>query len=137
MDRYAKLLKDKGLKATFQRMTILSVIDRLGHASIDEIYENVLKSHPTLSLATVYKNIVSMVENNVLVEVPISGQKSKYEIKKDEHLHLICIECGDILDRELDKSIVAKTSQIAKESSFTLDEQQVNLYGICPKCQKR
>ena len=137
MENYVDLLKDNNLKATFQRMTILSVIESMGHATIDDIYETVLKSHPTLSLATVYKNIITMVEKGVLVEVPISGKKSKYELKKHEHIHLICTECGDVIDKNLDDTIIEDTKEIAKNSSFKLKGQQVNLYGICQKCQKR
>ncbi|WP_457606281.1 Fur family transcriptional regulator [Nitratifractor sp.] len=136
MTNYAELLKQHGLKATFQRMTILSVIYDLGHATVDEIYENVLKSHPTLSLATVYKNIVTMVDQGVLVEVPISGRKSKYELKKDEHLHLICTECGSVTDRQLDSVISEDTSKIAENSSFELRGRQVNLYGVCADCRQ-
>ncbi|WP_292662684.1 transcriptional repressor [Nitratifractor sp.] len=135
MTGYAELLKEKGLKATFQRMTILSVIDRMGHASVDEIYESVLESHPTLSLATVYKNIVAMVGKGVLVEVPISGRKSKYELKKTEHMHLICTKCGRVDDRPLDDVIGEDTRKIAENSSFELKGRQVNLYGVCAECR--
>ncbi|WP_456392883.1 Fur family transcriptional regulator [Nitratifractor sp.] len=135
MENFAQLLKEHGLKATFQRMTILSSIHELGHANVDEIYEKVRLSHPTLSLATVYKNIVTMVEEGVLVEVPIAGMKSKYELKKDEHLHLICVECGSVMDKELDSHLAEDTQKVAQRSSFALKERQMNLYGVCDKCQ--
>jgi Fur family peroxide stress response transcriptional regulator len=132
---YAEILKNHGLKATFQRMTILSAIDRMGHANVDEIYEEVRQSHPTLSLATVYKNIITMVEQGVLVEVPIVGKKSKYELKKTEHLHLICTECGSVRDQALDTVLAQDTDKVAQDSSFALKERQLNLYGICHECQ--
>jgi Fur family ferric uptake transcriptional regulator/Fur family peroxide stress response transcriptional regulator len=135
MKNYAELLKKHGLKATFQRMTILSAIHDLGHANVDEIYAKVLETHPTLSLATVYKNIITMVEEGVLVEVPIAGKKSKYELKKEEHLHLVCVECGSVVDREMDQVIAQDTEAIAQHSSFKLTERQMNLYGVCDKCQ--
>jgi Fur family ferric uptake transcriptional regulator/Fur family peroxide stress response transcriptional regulator len=135
MKNYAELLKKHGLKATFQRMTILAGIDELGHANVDEIYSKVLETHPTLSLATVYKNIVTMVEEGVLVEVPIAGKKSKYELKKEEHLHLVCVECGSVVDRELDPILEEDTLNVAKNSSFALKARQLNLYGVCDKCQ--
>ncbi len=135
MNDYAQLLKDFELKATFQRMTILSVIDKLGHANVDEIYESVKESHPTLSLATVYKNIITMVEKSVLVEVPIVGEKSKFELKKREHLHLICVRCNHVYDQDLDENLIGNMLDIATNSSFALKERQLNLYGICKSCQ--
>ena len=135
MKNYAELLKEHGLKATFQRMTILSAIDMMGHANVDEIYGKVLESHPTLSLATVYKNIITMVEQGVLVEVPIAGKKSKYELKKEEHLHLVCVECGSVVDHDMDPVLEEDTRKVAQNSSFALKERQLNLYGVCDKCQ--
>ena len=135
MKNYAEILKEHGLKATFQRMTILAAIDRMGHANVDEIYEEVRRSHPTLSLATVYKNIVTMVEQGVLVEVPIVGKKSKFELKKSEHLHLVCTECGSVRDHALDEILAEDTSKVARKSSFVLKERQLNLYGVCSDCQ--
>jgi len=137
MTNFAQLLKEHDLKATFQRMTILSVIEEWGHMNVDEIYAEVLKSHPTLSLATVYKNIVTMVERDVLVEVPISGQKSKYEVRKHEHLHLICRQCGSVMDQDIDDVLVEDTRRVAQKSAFALEDRQVNLYGVCAACQEQ
>jgi len=135
MTRYVTLLKEHGLKATFQRITILETIDHHGHMNVDEIYEAVRRSHPALSLATVYKNIVTMVEKGVLVEVPISGHKSKYEIRKEAHVHLICRECGSVVDHPFDETLKRGTGSIAQKSAFALEEQQVSLYGVCAACR--
>ena len=136
MTSFAQLLKEHELKATFQRMTILSVIEREGHLDVDEIYAQVREAHPTLSLATVYKNIITMVERGVLIEVPISGHKSKYEIRKHEHVHLICQECGAVMDQPIDDVLIEETLTIAKHRAFALENRQVNLYGVCARCQE-
>jgi len=130
---YALLLKDNGLKSTFQRTHILENIDALGHSSIEIIYDKITQIHPSLSLATVYKNILLMVKKGVLIEVPILGQKSKYELYKEEHIHLICTQCGKVEDKTYteDKSIFTK---LAKKENFKLNSQQINLYGICQAC---
>ena len=135
MTDYANILKENGLKVTFQRVTILEHIENNGHMSIDAIYEEVIKLHPSLSLATVYKNIILMVENSVLVEVPIAGKKSKYELAKDDHIHLVCTECGDVEDKERDINADTIFSTITKKENFSLSKQQINLYGVCKKCQ--
>ena len=136
MTDYAILLKKNGLKATFQRMNILDSIESHGHMSIDAIYEEVVKTHPSLSLATVYKNIILMVENGVLVEVPINGQKSKYELSKSDHIHLVCIECGEVEDKPHNANIDDIFSFMTREQNFILSKQQINLYGICLNCQQ-
>ena len=136
MTDYAKLLKASELKATFQRMNILESIEKNGHMSIDSIYEEVVKTYPSLSLATVYKNIILMVEKGVLVEVPITGKKPKYELVKDDHIHLVCTECGEVEDRPHNINADALFSSMTKEENFSLSKQQINLYGVCAHCQE-
>ena len=132
---YAHMLKESGLKATFQRMNILSVVDTHGHMSVDDIYAEVSKVHPSLSLATIYKNIILMMEKGVLVEVPIVGRKSKYELSKADHMHLICTECGDVEDKMCLDETDEIFHRLTDEEHFRLNKRQVNLYGVCEACQ--
>ena len=136
MTDYANLLKDNGLKATFQRMNILESIENNGHMSIDSIYEEVVKTHPSLSLATVYKNIILMVEKGVLVEVPITGKKSKYELVKEDHIHLVCTECGEVEDKPHMQETDTLLHTLTSNEHFKLQKQQINLYGVCSHCQE-
>jgi Fe2+ or Zn2+ uptake regulation protein len=135
MKDYATLLKASELKATFQRMNILESIENHGHMSIDAIYDEVVKRHPSLSLATVYKNIILMVEKGVLVEVPITGKKPKYELLKEDHIHLVCTECGEVEDKPGMAETDTLLHSLTNDEHFKLEKQQINLYGICEKCQ--
>jgi Fur family ferric uptake transcriptional regulator/Fur family peroxide stress response transcriptional regulator len=133
MTNYISLLKENDLKATIQRTSILESIDDAGHINIDDIYDNVKKQYPTLSLATIYKNIIVMQENNVIVEVPMNGEKSKYELKKEEHMHLICESCGYIMDT----AITSQTKEVLVIENFQVKSSQINLFGLCQKCQSK
>ena len=132
MTNYISLLKENDLKATIQRTSILKSIDQAGHINIDDIYEDVKEQYPTLSLATIYKNIILMQQNDVIIEVPMNGEKSKFELKKDDHIHLICQGCGEIQD----KQITQKAHDALVIENFQLNSSQINLYGLCQKCQK-
>ncbi len=63
------------LKATVQSTAILKSINDAGHINIDGIYSSIRSQYPTISLATVYKNIVIMLEHGVILEVPIPSRK--------------------------------------------------------------
>ncbi|MFK5977052.1 MAG: transcriptional repressor [Sulfurovum sp.] len=134
MSDHTILLQNSELKATFQRINILENIAKFGHISIDDIYVEVIKIHPSLSLATVYKNIVLMIEKGILVEVPITGQKSKYEIKKENHIHLICNKCREVVDKPYSTITDDIFSNFTKEDNFSILKKQINLYGICSSC---
>ncbi len=135
MTDFISILKENGLKATFQRMHILEVIGMCGHKDVDEIYEQVVKTHPSISLATVYKNILIMTQNGVLVEVPIVGKKAKFEIKKDNHIHFICQNCSSVVDKYfevVDENVLA---DFLSQDSFTPLYHEINIYGVCSNCK--
>jgi Fur family ferric uptake transcriptional regulator/Fur family peroxide stress response transcriptional regulator len=136
MSIYTALLKENNLKSTFQRIYTLEVIDRNGHISIDDIYEEVIKIHPSLSLATIYKNIVLMVQKGVVVEVPIAGKKSKYELSKADHIHLVCTQCGEVTDKPCINNNSNILQELTNEEHFKLNKRQINLYGVCKNCQE-
>ncbi len=71
---FEKILKQNNLKITPQRMAILKEIEKNGHISIEEIYENIKETHPSMSLATIYKNLTSMQEARIIVEVKLPNQ---------------------------------------------------------------
>jgi Fe2+ or Zn2+ uptake regulation protein len=129
------LLKEYNLKATPQRLEILSAIESLGHANIDEVYEVTKKRQSTISLATVYKNITALLEKNLLKEVALNNFKSKYEISKHSHSHLVCKECGSVVDVDLNDSICQSSKAMAKDNLFDFKELELNIYGVCSKCK--
>ena len=136
MTDYVTLLKENDLKATFQRINILDVIDKHGHMSVEDIYEEIIKVHPSISLATIYKNIILMVEKGVLVEVPIAGKKPKYELAKRDHIHLVCTECGNVEDKPCIEATDKVFTELSSKEHFKLNKRQVNLYGVCAFCRE-
>ena len=76
-----------------------------------------------------------MVEKGVLVEVPITGEKAKYELTKADHIHLVCTKCGEVEDRPHNVDADALFSSMTQSENFTLSKQQINLYGVCSHCQ--
>ena len=125
-------LKEHGLKVTPQRVTILTAIKRQGHANIDEIYQEAKTTNPTMSLATVYKNVTSLIETNLLKEVAINNQKSKYELTKEPHSHLICKKCGSVEDINSNNLFTLNRDNL----DFDIEDVELNIYGVCSKCKK-
>ena len=77
--QYVSLLKQSGLKVTPQRLSVLRILDRHTHPTIDELYDEILKENPSVSLATVYKNLNTLKDEGLVVEVNIA--KSKGQIR--------------------------------------------------------
>lgn len=134
MNNYTNLLKEYDLKVTPQRVAIVEELFKNGHMNIDDLYKKLLSKFPSVSLATIYKNINAMVEKVFLSEVKIPNSKSVYELVKTEHAHLVCSCCGNIEDIILDASSLL--NEVSTLSSFKIDSTNIVLSGICPKCTK-
>ena len=129
---YVGLLKDYNLKVTPQRLDIVDILYKKGHVNIDDLFLSLKNRFPSLSLATVYKNIKIMCDKLFLSEVKIPNQKNVYELTKKEHSHVICTKCETIMDIELDtSSLLNKAKEI---SDFTLTKSSIILNGLCPQC---
>ena len=131
---YVTLLKDNNLKATPQRLSIVEVLYTHGHMNIDQLYHSLLEKFPSISLATIYKNINAMMEICFLSEVKLPNKKSVYELTKQEHSHVVCSECSEVIDITLDKSTLC--AQAKQESKYTLKSSSIVFDGICPSCNK-
>lgn len=128
------LLKEYNLKVTPQRVAIVEELFSHGHMNVDDLYQNLLKKFPSISLATIYKNINAMVGKVFLNEVKIPESKSVYELIKEDHSHLVCSSCGKIEDITLNTSVLETT--LSSQSNFKVENTEVIFSGICSHCQK-
>ncbi|MCE3037783.1 Fur family transcriptional regulator [Helicobacter anatolicus] len=125
-------LKAKKLKVTPQRMAILSTIYQSGHIGIEEIYEKIKKDYPSISLATIYKNIASLHEANILREVKVPSQKQKYELACEKHLHVACEKCGKLEDVYFDVESVL--NECSNATDYKIHDMNAMFIGVCAKC---
>src|SRR3989339_1316510 len=100
--KHEHLLKSHQLKATPQRLAIIQLMHQAGHISIDELYQKIREKFSSISLATLYKNVNTMLDVTLIREIKIAGQKTKYEIEKEAHAHIMCKSCGELKDIEYD-----------------------------------
>jgi len=134
MNSYADILRKHHLKATPQRLAITNALACNGHMTIEKLYEIMLKQFHSISLATIYKNINLMIENAFIQEVKIPNEKSVYELSKETHSHVICTQCNEIQDIQLDLSATAKLA--SQTSHFKINKADLLLSGLCQKCQQ-
>ncbi len=129
MKNFKNLLEDSNLKTTPQRLAILKELDNKGHASIEEIYETIKEMFPSISLATIYKNINALKEEGIISEICLH-QKPKFEIDKSPHAHFICKKCGNVEDIPFNDIIKNDFNQKYPDS-----QKELYIYGVCKKCK--
>lgn len=127
------LLREHEIKVTPQRLSIVEELYGKVHMSVDELYTAIKKKFPSISLATVYKNINAMLEKDFILEVKIPNEKSKYELAKASHSHLLCERCGKVEDIALDlEDIVQKAVNL---THYKINDDALVLSGVCPSCK--
>ena len=130
MKNLKSLLEESNLKTTPQRLAILKELQTKGHASIEEIYENIKELFPSISLATIYKNINALKDEDIVSEVCLH-QKPKYEINKAPHAHFICKKCGYVEDVELNETLDEL------EKRYPNSSKEIYIYGVCKHCKEK
>lgn len=135
---YIALLKDHGLKVTPQRISVLKVLAGHTHPTIDELYNEIKKESPSISLATVYKNLNTLKDEGLVVEVNIVNQKSRYDIYEKPHIHIVCERCGAVEDIGLDDASIDDYQHMLerKISNFITRLNMVASVNGCKRCQK-
>lgn len=131
-------LKENDCRITPQRIAILEVLaNSHDHPSVESVYQELRDKYPTMSLATVYKTIKLLKQEGEVLELEFSEHGNRYDGKKPyPHPHLICTECGKIIDPEqLDMEKI--TNKMMAETGFKIVTHRLDFYGICPDCQKR
>lgn len=132
LENLDNILREKGLRATAQRMMICGEINRAGHIDIDTLYETLKKQIPSLSLATIYKNMHSLVGKGIISEVNVKGLKTHYEMSIDSHIHFVCQKCGKIEDIPFDTMSVLQNIQELSDKHIV--ECKLTTFGTCSKC---
>lgn len=97
------VIKNAGLKATPQRVLVYEIIQELCHAPIDAILNRVRQQRPEITVSTVYRILDSFCEAALLSQLNHPNGKTYFDIKVDEHHHLLSGDnrIVDIEDEEI------------------------------------
>lgn len=144
LNYFRRVLKEKGLKVTNQRVLILGVLAGRSdkHLTAEEIYELVKAEYPEIGLATVYRTIQLLLELNLIYRINMDDGFVRYEIGhrtgtvNQHHHHLICLKCGELISFE-DDLLDHMKERLASSYGFEVVDHEVKLYGYCKKCSAK
>ncbi len=134
MENFVKILKEKNLKITPQRLIVLKYLEEnCTHPTTDKIYVDLKSNNPSLSKTTVYNTLEILKKNGLVQSITISGSEQRYDLNDQMHHHFLCKKCGIILD------IDVKCPNLGKmlECGHKVEEVHGYFKGICKKCLKK
>jgi len=133
MGPYASAMVQGGLRLTPQRRQVYEVLmTKRDHPTATEVFIRAQKRMPSISLATVYNCLETMVGNGLVKAVHVDREPTRFCANLREHGHFHCTECGHITDIEFAESREHQGWQLP--SGFLVTQHDVSLRGLCSDC---
>lgn len=119
-----------------QRELILTALkENVVHPSAEYIYKVLKPDNPSISLATVYRNLNKMSEMGIIKKIEGLEDSDHFDHNTHEHYHLLCVKCNRIYD--ISAEIAPQVCKIVTENmGFDVIEHEITFKGICPECKK-
>ncbi len=118
-----------------QRELIYNTLrENVVHPSAEYIYNVLKKEHPTISLATVYRNLKKLSEIGQIKKIEGLEGRDHFDHNVHPHYHILCTNCGQIMD--ISEDIAPELCAKAQEASgYDIYHYEITFRGICPKCK--
>ncbi|MBD3313952.1 transcriptional repressor [Candidatus Woesearchaeota archaeon] len=122
------------IRITTQKIKILEYLWSVNHhPTADEIYSEVKKDLPAISLATVYRNLHSLAEEGDIQKIEVN-KEFRFDGDISPHQHCVCKKCGNISEI-FSKDIARHSMQNAETEDFEPHSVKTIFHGICRECK--
>ena len=123
--------RDRGLRITPQRVAVFEALhESSGHPTAESIYQTVAVDQPSISLKTVYQTLNDLTEMGEIRRLDLGSAATRFDPNTNDHHHLVCDECGVMIDTYLDISGL----RLGELGDFEPANTQVFVSGRCATC---
>lgn len=133
-------LRERGERVTKARRALIDVLAHCDdHLSADDIADRMgdddSPAVASTHRATVYRTLDALVRAGIVAHVHLPHGAATYHLVDTDraHLHLLCRECGQIIDAAPDLLDDVR-ERLESSAGFRLDPDHVALTGWCPAC---
>lgn len=128
---------------TIQRKLVLEAVFNLrNHPTAEDIYQEIAKSHKSISRGTVYRNLNLLVEEGQINKVSLYDGADRFDYHLDKHNHVKCTVCEQLFDtptstEDAMDEIIELNRKIAQSFDFNITGYEIIFSGICPNCKEK
>ncbi len=134
MKDYTKILREKSISPSIQRIKILAFLDNnRTHPTVDEIFTSLIPEIPTLSKMTIYNTLKLFSAKGLIKSIPNSENVGHYDFKVSPHSHFKCRKCKKVYDIDVDLGVTIGTDI----DGYQIDEYNLILEGLCKECKNK
>jgi len=131
---------------TVPREAIVQLLSKSSnHLSAKEIYTALIRQYPGIGMTTIYRTLDLLTRMGLIHRFAIGDGHMRYEftpdMKKEHHHHLICTQCGKIINYsefvEEELALVQKIEEkLIRKYSFKITDHNIEFLGRCPDCRE-
>ena len=134
-EEIAETIRKSGHRATSQRIIVYEALWKAGsHPNVSDIHKYASKTDPSISLATVYKNLHLFSEIGLVREMGFRDGSTRYDPDVDFHINLVCNKCGSIEDYDC-VSFEKIAPNLKQRADFEVQSHNFEVRGLCSRCR--
>lgn len=121
---------------TIQRQLVYNAVQSSkNHPTADEIYSVIKESYPDISLATVYRNLNLLAQDNEIRKICMPDSADRFDCTVMPHYHIKCTCCNRFEDisTEYQQQLDGAVTQ---DTGYLVESHDIVFQGLCPECSK-
>jgi Fur family ferric uptake transcriptional regulator len=129
-------LRAQGYRLTPQRELILAAVERLQHATPDEIFAEVSTRSTAINISTVYRTLEVLEELGLVRHLHLSDRAPTYHSVRGgpAHFHLTCRNCGEVISVD-EVEAATFVERLRVDHGFHVDVAHLTIFGVhAPSC---
>lgn len=136
MERFFAVHRENRLPITTQRRGVFeAILDRCDHPTAEQLYREVRRQLPQISRMTVHRILGTFVSLGLVDQICHPGLAARFDPKLGQHHHLVCLDCGRILDVE-DSRLNHLPWPEVNPHEFQIQDYHVHFRGRCARCRR-
>jgi Fur family transcriptional regulator, ferric uptake regulator len=129
-------LSQSNYKKTPARLAINEFLSNVSTpVDVEQVIQYLRLKQLETNKVTVYRILDLLFKNQIIDRMEFGEGKYRYELKKNHHHHLVCINCGKVQDVEV-TTVEKLEKEIQKGKNFKVQSHSLEFFGICANCQK-
>ncbi|MCX8083485.1 MAG: transcriptional repressor [Calditerrivibrio sp.] len=132
-EKSIQALKEKGYKITKPREWIIEYLDgNKNHPTALEIFDDIRRADKSISFATVYNTLETLVKSGIINEISVDSQSSRFDPDTSDHIHFVCEKCKKVKDLHDETFLTSFRTIPGKITGYN-----IVIRGECESCMKK
>lgn len=128
-------LRAAGLRATRQRLTVLSALrGREDSVTAQELHAELRAAGEPVGLTTVYRTLAALSDAAMLDTFEREAEQAFRLCGDAHHHHLVCETC-DRVEEITAEEVESWVDGVARAHGFEVTGHRADIFGVCAECQ--